>query len=86
MHSPSGHAVPSGAVGFEHMPVAGSQTPPTWHASIGMQTRCPLPVQTPLWQASFVVQGLPSSQVVPSGFATFEQAPVWGLHVFGSWH
>jgi len=28
---PSSHAVPFGALGFEHAPVAGLQTPATWH-------------------------------------------------------
>ena len=29
--SPSSHAVPSAAAGFEHVPVAGSQAPSSWH-------------------------------------------------------
>ena len=32
------------------------------------------------------MQALPSVQGVPSGLAGFEQAPVLGLHVPGSWH
>jgi len=46
----------------------------------------PSPTQTPLWQASFVVQSLPSLQVIPSSAAGFEQTPVPGLHVPASWH
>jgi hypothetical protein len=38
-------------------------------------------VQTPLWQVSFSVQALPSSQPVP--FVTASQSPVAGLQV---WH
>jgi hypothetical protein len=29
--SPSSHAVPSPATGFEHVPVAGSHVPGSWH-------------------------------------------------------
>jgi hypothetical protein len=45
-----------------------------------------VPVHTPLWQLSGVVQALPSVQVVPSGLFGLEHTPVAGLQVPGSWH
>jgi len=42
------------------------------------------PVHVPASHVSVRVQALPSSQVVPLGFAGFEHAPVAGLHVPGS--
>ena len=41
--------------------------------------------QAPPWQASPVVQPLPSSQALPSGLAGVEQAPVAGLQTPTSW-
>src|SRR4051812_32951464 len=35
---PSSHTVPSGAAGFEHMPLVGSQVPAMWQASEGAHT------------------------------------------------
>jgi hypothetical protein len=35
-----------------------------------------VPVQTPAWQLSLVVQRLPSLHVVPSGFGGFVQVPL----------
>jgi hypothetical protein len=58
--SPSLHAVPLFAGGFEHAPVDGSHVPVTWHWSLGVQTTGFDPVQTPPWQTSFLVQALPS--------------------------
>jgi hypothetical protein len=60
--SPSLHAVPLDAGGFEHAPVDGLHVPVTWHWSLGVQTTGFDPVQTPPWQASFLVQALPSLQ------------------------
>jgi hypothetical protein len=57
---PSLHAVPLGARGFEHAPVSGSHVPVKWHWSLGVHTTGFDPVQTPPWQASFLVQALPS--------------------------
>ena len=39
------------------------------------------PVQTPLWQVSVCVQGLPSLHAVPFPAFGFEQLPFAGLHV-----
>jgi hypothetical protein len=50
---------PSGAAGSEQVPVAGSQVPATWHWSLAVQASG-APVQTPDWQASPIVQELPS--------------------------
>jgi hypothetical protein len=46
----------------------------------------PVPTQAPPWHASFVVQTLASSHVVPSGAAGFEQTPVAAAHVPATWH
>jgi hypothetical protein len=48
---PSLHAVPSGAVEVEHVPVVGLQVAATWHGSEAVQTTGLLPVQTPLAHA-----------------------------------
>ena len=44
---PSLQVVPFGAFGFEHVPLAGSQTPATWHWSDAVQTFAVPPVQAP---------------------------------------
>jgi hypothetical protein len=44
------------------------------------------PVQAPVWHVSVCVHPFPSLQVVPSGLAGLEQAPVVGLHVPALWH
>lgn len=44
---PSLHAVPFCAAGFEQVPVAGSQVPATWHASLAVHDTGFEPVQTP---------------------------------------
>jgi hypothetical protein len=66
-HSPPvPHGVPSCAGGLEHAPVAGSQTPATWHSSDAVQATAVPGTHSPFWQWSFVVQALPSaSQFVP---------------------
>lgn len=79
----SEQVVPFGAAGFEQVPLAGSQTPATWHVSDAAQTLGALPVQAPAWQVSVWVQALPSLQVVPLGADGFEQAPVVLLQVPG---
>src|SRR5882672_9926180 len=43
-------------------------------------------VQTPPWQASLTVHGLPSLHAVPSFAAGFEQVPVPGSQVPATWH
>src|SRR3989442_966554 len=45
-------AVPSAALGFEQVPVAGSQVPTVWHWSAAVQVTGLPPVQTPAWQVS----------------------------------
>src|SRR5439155_138603 len=63
---PSVHGVPFCLVGFEQMPVAGLQVPPsslpTRRSSVLVDVGLP---QLPLWQVSPLVQGLPSSHVMP---------------------
>jgi hypothetical protein len=78
-------AVPLGAAGLEHMPLAGSHVPATWHWSRGLHVTG-LPAQVPFWHESLVVQALPSLQAVPFGAEGFEHVPLLGLHVPGTWH
>jgi len=73
---PSLQAVPSGSGVTEH-PVAGLHAT-EWQASAPGQTTV-VPEQAPAWQASLLVQALPSLQAVPSGTWVTEQ-PVAGLH------
>src|SRR5215831_5902036 len=77
--------VPFGAAGFEQMPVAGAHVPATWHWSDAVQTVAVPPVQAPAWQASPVVQALPSLQAVPLAAFGFEQTPLVGSQVPGTW-
>jgi hypothetical protein len=44
------------------------------------------PTQTPATHVSVCVHGLPSLQLVPSGFAGLLHVPVAGLHVPAVWH
>src|SRR6185295_19275439 len=83
---PSLHAVPSGAAGFEHAPVAGSQTPATWHWSDAVHCTGLAPVQTPDWHVSICVHLLLSLHAVPSAATGFEHAPVAGSHMPATWH
>jgi hypothetical protein len=80
------HAVPLAAFGFEQTPVAGSQTPATWHWSLGVHTTGSAPVQVPAWHVDVCVQALSSLQAVPLGAFGFEQAPVIGLQTPATWH
>jgi hypothetical protein len=47
-HAPSEHAVPSGAFGFVHAPLAGTQVPATWHSSLAVQVTAGPATQVPL--------------------------------------
>src|SRR5579862_6050065 len=82
---PSLQPVPSAAVGFEHVPVCGSQVPATWHWSDAVQTTA-VPAHVPPWQLSPWVQALPSLQAVPSAAVGFEHVPVCGSQVPATWH
>ena len=79
--SPSLQLVPSGLLGFEQVPVAGSQVPALWQASLAVHERGLEPTQLPDWQVSVRVQALPSLQLVPFDLAGFEHVPVLVLHV-----
>src|SRR5690348_5928756 len=48
----SSQSVESGAIGFEQTPVAGLQTPATWHWSSAAQVTGLEPTHTPFWQVS----------------------------------
>jgi hypothetical protein len=50
-HVPPGHTAPSGFWGFEHWPLAGSQAPNSWHASVGRHW-VGSEVQAPPWQVA----------------------------------
>jgi hypothetical protein len=66
------HAVPSGAVGLEHWPVAGLQVPAWWHGSLAVHVTWLPAVQTPDWHVSFRSQPFPSLQAVPFAATGFE--------------
>ena len=78
---PSLHEVPSGALGFVQVPVAGLHVPATWHCSLAVHVTGLVPVHVPAWHVSVCVQALPSLHAVPFGAFGFEQVPVAGLHV-----
>src|SRR5207247_9298858 len=83
---PSSQVAPLGFAGLEHVPVAGSQVPATWHWSAAAQTTGLAPVHVPAWQVSVCVQALPSLQEAPSGLVGLEQRPVVGSHTPAAWH
>src|SRR5438094_670230 len=70
--SPSVQAVPSALLGLEQVPLAGSQTPATWHWSSAVQTTGFAPTQAPAWQESVWVQASPSVQAAPSALLGLE--------------
>lgn len=72
---PSLHEVPSVAVGLEQVPVATSQVPATWHASVAAHVFGFDQAQKPAWQVSVCVQPLLSLQAVPFGATGFEHDP-----------
>src|SRR5207247_1069808 len=78
--SPSAQALPSAWFGLEQVPLAGSQTPATWHWSSAVQTTGFLPLQAPARQVSVWVQASPSSQTVPFGRGAGSQLSL------ASWH
>jgi hypothetical protein len=83
---PSEQEAPSGATGFEQLPVDGSHVPAIWHKSLAVHvTALPAP-QEPAWQVSLSVHLLPSSHAAPFGLSGCEQVPVLGSHVPTSWH
>jgi hypothetical protein len=79
-------AVPSGASGFEHVPLDGSHEPATWQALDAVQVTAVPEAHEPAWHASPTVHAFPSEHAVPFGAEGFEQAPVLGLHVPGRLH
>lgn len=70
------HVVPSGAGGFEQMPVPGLQTPGTWHWLKAVHTIGLDPVHAPSWQESDCVHEFTSLHPVPFVTFGFEQFPV----------
>ena len=82
--TPFEQRVRSGAVGWEHLPVAGSHWPAGWHSSVaaGQVTTSP-PTQTPLWQTSRRLQRSWSSQETWESGVQWpsRSAPVASAHV-----
>jgi hypothetical protein len=79
-------AVPSGASGLLHTPVAGLQVPAVVQGPVAVQvTGVPL-AQVPATQVSPVKQRSPLVQAVPSGRAGLVQTPVAGLHTPATVH
>ena len=83
---PSVQAEPLTFAGFEQAPVAGLQVPASWHWSEAAQVTGLVPTQTPLWQTSVCVHGLPSLQALPSALFGCEQMPVTGSQEPAAWH
>ena len=67
---------------WTHWPVVGSQLSVV-HALLSLQSFGGPGVQTPAWQVSFTVQGLPSSHPVPFFAGSAKQVPVAESHF---WH
>src|SRR5437899_892902 len=84
--SPSAQAAPSVLFGLEQVPLAGSQTPASWHWSSTVQTTGFAPVQTPDWHESLCVQASPSEQALPFALSGLEQVPLAGSQMPASWH
>jgi hypothetical protein len=76
--SPSSHEPPSLPGALPHAFVASSQAP-IWQASGDGQNFCEPPTHVPLRHASFSVQNIPSSQLVPSSRGVFWHDPL--MHV-----
>src|SRR5206468_1418011 len=83
---PSLQGVPLALAGVEQNPLAGSQTPASWHWSIAAQKTGFAPVQMPAWQVSVRVQALPSSQAAPLILTGCEQTPFAGSQTPATWH
>jgi len=85
MHVPTLQGLLSSFSGSVHTPVALSQAPTVWHSSSSLQVIW-TPPQIPLPQVSDSVHLLPSSHMLPSGFATgAEHIPVAGSHMPTYW-
>src|SRR5437879_4354566 len=84
--SPSEQALPSAWFGLEHVPLAGSQIPATWHWSSAGQTPGFAPMQLPAWQVSVCVQASPSAQALPSAWFGLEHVPLAGSQTPATWH
>ncbi len=75
------HGDPSGEAGLEQTPVAGSQTPGSWHSPADAQTTELAPTHVPPWHESPCVHASPSLQAVPSASGAPVHAPVIASHV-----
>jgi hypothetical protein len=83
---PSSQVVPFAFGGLVQKPSSGLQVPAMWHWSCAVHTTGFAPVQSPAWQLSVCVHGLPSSQELPSTRAGFEHAPLFGSQAPATWH
>src|SRR5436309_680749 len=77
----SSHAVPLGFAGLEHVPVAGSQVPASWHWSGAGQVTGFAPVHAPAWQVSVRVHALASSHAAVFGVRGLPVGAVTGSRV-----
>jgi hypothetical protein len=72
---PSLHVVPSGAAGFEQVPVVGLHVPATWHWSLGVHVTGLVPTHAPDSHAPPPKQRLPVPHELPLVTGTCEHVP-----------
>src|SRR5262249_30887384 len=82
---PSVQALPFVFAGLEQVPVAGSQTPASWHWSDAVQVTGFTPMQNPCWQVSVWVQASPSLQRVQFVLSGWLHVLVLGSQVPAEW-
>ena len=83
---PSLHVPPLLPIGLLHVPVAVSQVPALWQASLAVQVFALPPTQVPFAHVSVCVQAFPSLQVAPLFPAGLLQVPVLVSQVPAMWH
>ncbi len=81
----SGKQIPQRSIGVWRQPPAPSHASAVQTSASSQAYGVP-GTHEPVVQRSAAVQGLPSSQVVPSGIGMLTQAPVAGSHCPGWWH
>src|SRR5262249_48545206 len=84
--SPSLQALPLAFAGLEQVPLAGSQTPASWHWSAAAEGTGVVPTRSPRRQTSVCVQPSPSVQGLPLTFTGLEQMPLAGSQTPAPWH
>src|SRR2546425_54302 len=84
--SPSEQALPSAWFGLEHVPLAGSQIPATWHWSSAVQTTGFAPPQTPVLFNDTAAPESSSLSVHDALRIWLEQVPFAGSQTPATWH